>query len=165
MITGNEMADMGKEIMKQVMKELKKSASEGGSVNQACKDAITKKGVYTYVYGKANAPTRYIRRYDAGGIADDDNLLTTTTSSGNAVIVDVEDQTPAGDGGMINPPPDPVFYLSDVIEAGHEGARWQDPDWPGARPYMDESLDDGCMGGGEITKALDALMKGFRLNV
>ena len=164
MITGHEMQDIGTAIMKKVMKEIKKSASDGGSVNKACKDAITKKGVYKYVYN-VYSPTVYGRRYEGGGLADNDNLITTTTGSGSTVTVDIEDRTPAGDAGMINPPPDPVFYLSDVIEAGHEGRRWQDPDWPGPRPYMDESLDDGCAGGGEITKALEALIKNINLNV
>ena len=164
MITGNEMQTLEKAIMQQIMKEIKKSASDGGSVNKACKDAITKKGVFRYVYD-VYSPTVYGRRYSGGGLADNDNLFTTTTGSGDSVTVDIEDRTPAGDEGMINPPPDPVFYLSDVIEAGNEGARWQDPDWPGARPYMDKSLDDGCASGGEITKALDALLKQIRLNV
>lgn len=164
MITGHEMQDIGTAIMKKVMKEIKKSASDGGSVNKACKDAITQKGVYKYVYN-VYSPTVYGRRYEGGGLADNDNLITTTTGSGSTVTVDIEDRTPAGDAGMINPPPDPVFYLSDVIEAGHEGRRWDDPDWPGPRPYMDESLDDGCAGGGEITKALEALIKNMNLNV
>lgn len=165
MITGNEMQTLEKAIMQQIMKEIKKSASEGGSVNKACKDAITEKGVYKYVYNGYQGTKYTPRREHDGGLADNDNLYTTTTGSGNSVMVDIEDRTPAGDTGMINPPPDPVFYLSDVIEAGNEGARWQDPDWPGARPYMDKSLDDGCASGGEITKALDALMKQIRLNV
>ena len=165
MITGNEMQALDKAIMQQIMKEIKKSASDGGSVNKACKDAITEKGVYKYVY-EVYQGTRYIpRREHSGGLADNDNLYTTTTGSGNTVIVDVEDRTPAGDAGMANPPPDPVFYLSDVIEAGHEGRRWEDPDWPGPRPYMDKSLDDGCASGGEITKALEALMRNIRINV
>lgn len=165
MITGNEMSGIGKSVMQQIMKEIKKSASDGGSVNKACKDAITQKGVYKYVYDVYHG-TKYIpRREHGGGLADNDNLYTTTTGSGNTVTVDVEDRTPAGDAGMANPPPDPVFYLSDVIEAGHEGARWQDPDWPGARPYMNESLDDGCASGGEITNALNALMKNIKINV
>ena len=163
MITGNEMADMGKEIMKQVMKELKKSASEGGSVNQACKDAITERGLERFVYWYN--PTRYIRRYDAGGLADQDNLLTTTIAGGDSVTIDIEDRTPAGDGGMVNPPPDPVFYLSDVIEDGHEGARWQDPDWPGPRPYMEKSLSWQCSASGLITIALRQMLKGITLKV
>ena len=120
MITGNEMQALGNSIMQQIMREIKKSASEGGSINQACKDAITKKGVHKYVYDVYKG-TKYIpRRMSDGGLADDDNLYTTTIGSGNTVTVDIEDRTPAGDAGMMNPPPDPVFYLSDVIEAGVE---------------------------------------------
>ena len=165
MITGNEMRNLQRAIMSEIVSEIRDSASDGGSVNQACKDAITKTGVYKYVYSKGNPPTRYIRRYDAGGLADDDNLFTTTSSGRNTVSIDIEDRTPAGDGGMVNPPPDPVHYLSDIVESGANGPKWIDPDHPGARVYMEPSLADGCSTGGEIDNELNALLRGLILNV
>ena len=165
MITGNEMRNLERDIMNSITEEIRDSASDGGSVNRACRDAIVKTGVYTYVYHVGNLPTRYIRRYDEGGIADDDNLFTTTTSGRNTVSVDIEDRSPAGDGGMANPPPDPVHYLSDIVESGANGPKWIDPDHPGPRPYMENSLADGCANGGEIDRELGALLRGLILNV
>ena len=154
MITGHEMRDMQTGIMRELIQALTNQSRYGGSVNQASRDAITHDGVYRYVYNAANAPTVYGRRYDGGGLADDNNLFTTTTAGRDTVIIDIEDKTPAGSAGMINPPPDPVHYLSDVIESGHEGATWDDPDWPGPRPYMEPSLRDGCAQGGRIDHAI-----------
>lgn len=162
MITGNEMRNMGNDIMRELMHALGRQCHDGGSVNQACKDSITQIGVYRYVYN-VYQPTVYGRRYAGGGLADEDNLMTTTSAGRNSVTIDIEDRTPAGDSGMRNPPPDPVFYLSDVIEAGVEGAKWQDPDWPGARPYMEPSLQDGCSTGGRIDNAINAIFQNLIL--
>lgn len=73
-------------------------------------------------------------------------------------IIDIEDRTPAGDAGMINPPPDPVFYLSDIIEAGANGPKWKDPDWPGPRPYMEHAMLDGCKKGALIDYTLKSVV-------
>ena len=162
MITGNEMRDLGTAAMREIMQALTRQCHDGGSVNRASRDAIVRRGVYRYVYN-VYSPTIYGRRYAGGGLADDDNLMTTTTSGRNSVAIDIEDRTPAGDAGMANPPPDPVFYLSDVIEAGHEGRRWVDPDWPGARPYMEPSLQDGCNPGGDIDNAINAIFRNLQL--
>ena len=162
MITGNEMRNMGNDIMRELMQALGRQCHDGGSVNQACKDSITQVGVYRYVYN-VYQPTVYGRRYAGGGLADEDNLMTTTSTGRNSVTIDIEDRTPEGDSGMRNPPPDPVFYLSDVIEAGVEGAKWQDPDWPGARPYMEPSLQDGCSTGGRIDNAINAIFRNLIL--
>ena len=163
MITGNEMRDLGNAAIREMMQALGRQCHDGGSVNRASRDAIIRRGVYRYVYN-VYTPTRYGRRYDAGGLADDDNLMTTTTVGRNSVSIDIEDRTPAGDDGMMNPPPDPVFYLSDVIEAGVEGAKWRDPDWPGARPYMEPSLQDGCNAGGDIDNAISAIFRNMQLH-
>lgn len=163
MITGNEMRNMGNDIMRELMQTLRRQCHDGGSVNQACKDSITEVGIYTYVYNVYQGTVYIPRREHGGGLADNNNLYTTTTGSGNTIVIDVEDRTPAGDTGMRNPPPDPVFYLSDVIEAGVEGAKWQDPDWPGARPYMEPSLQDGCSTGGRIDNAINAIFQNLIL--
>lgn len=163
MITGNEMQNLGKDIMAQVIKELKKSASDGGSVNQACKDAIAKKGVFKFVYNKGNPPDLYHRRYDGGGLADEDNLFTTTIASGDTVTIDIEDRTPENGDGVVDA--DPLFYLSDLIESGAHGKKWPDSDWPGARPYMEESLRWQCSATGLITIALKAMIKNMNLKV
>lgn len=73
--------------------------------------------------------------------------------------------TPAGDNGMANPPPDPVFYLSDIIEAGANGPKWHDPDWPGPRPYMEDSEQDGCNKNGVISDALEDLINNLNLSM
>ena len=91
---------------------------------------------------------------EGGGLADEDNWLTTTLRSATGARIDVEDRTPAGENGMANPPPDPVFYLSDVIEAGANGPKWHDPDWPGAREYMEPAMQDGCNSNGIIDSTL-----------
>ena len=165
MITGNEMRNLETSIMSAITEEIRDSAADGGSVNQACKDAIVKTGVHKYVYNVGNPPTVYIRRFEAGGLADEDNLYTTTSSGRNSVSIDIEDRTPEGSGGMINPPPDPVHYLSDIVESGANGPKWIDPDHPGPRVYMEPSLQDGCSSGGEIDNELNALLRGLVLNV
>lgn len=66
----------------------------------------------------------------------------------------MEDRTPAGDSGMINPPPDPVHYLSDIIEMGANGPKWWDPDWPGPRPYMENGMQDECNRNGIVDTTL-----------
>lgn len=157
MITGHELTDLHARIMDAAMRAILRSAGDGGATNRAARESITNRGVYTYVYN-GYTPTVYIRRYGSGGLADNDNLMTTTIATGpRAVTIDVEDRTPAGDGGMINPPPDPVFYLSDIIEDGANGPKWRDPDWPGARPYLDRSMQDECTNGAIDGAAADAV--------
>lgn len=163
MITGGEMARIQAEAMRQVMRGLARSCHDGGDVNDACKEAL-RRGVHKFVYD-VYSPSVYGRRYEGGGLADENNWITTTIAHPNSVSIDLEDMTPAGDAGMINPPPDPVFYLSDIIESGANGRRWHDPDWPGPRPYMEESMQDGCNGGGVIDRAIENVINALVLTV
>lgn len=165
MITGTEMNTIMNAAVREIMRTVAQQSHDGGDINQACKDAITGEGVRRYVYNVGNPPTRYERRYEGGGLADEKNLLTTTTASNTHVTIDIEDRTPAGYRGMINPPPDPVFYLSDIIEGGYNGPKWKDPDWPGARPYLEESVTDGCKRGGLIDRTISDLLRNLTLNV
>lgn len=159
MINGDEMQRLQRGALREIMQAITRSSHDGGAVNRASRDAIVREGVYTYVYHVGNPPTVYGRRYAGGGLADDKNLITTTIGGGTTVTIDIEDKTPAGDAGMINPPPDPVFYLSDIVESGANGPKWRDPDHPGPRPYMEESLRDGCRNGGMIDDALNDLLE------
>lgn len=137
MITGNEMNTIRQNVMKEIMRTVATASHDGGAVNQACKDAIVDDGVWRLVYN-VYVPDAYNRRYRGGGLADENNLLTTTTASNTRVTIDIEDRTPSNGDGVVES--DPVFYLSDIIESGAHGRRWPDSDWPGARPYMEESV-------------------------
>lgn len=162
MIAGNEMQIIQGNILRTVRQEILKQSGEGGDLNWACKDAL-KVGTHYYVYNVGNAPTIYGRRYENGGLADEDNWLTTTLRSTLGAMIDIEDRTPAGDSGMVNPPPDPVFYLSDIIESGANGPKWKDPDWPGPRPYMEHAMLDGCKKGAVIDYTLKSVVEGTDL--
>lgn len=152
MILGGEMTAIQKRIMEEVKKAIVKSSGDGGEINEACKDAITSPlGVYYYVYFKGNPPDKYNRRYNSGGLADKDNLFTTTMKTTNGAQIDIEDQTPVNGDGVVDA--DPYFYLSDLIESGGHGPKWPDGDWPGARPYLENSADFGCKRGGYVEKA------------
>ncbi len=152
MITGNEMRDIQTRAIREIRQEILNQSADGGDLNNACKEAL-REGVHTYVYD-VYTPTIYGRRLEGGGLADEKNWLTTTFRSTLGARIDVEDRTPAGDEGMVNPPPDPVFYLSDIIEAGANGPKWSDPDWPGPRPYMEIGMQDGCNNNGIIDSTL-----------
>lgn len=162
MITGNEMRNLGRDAIREMMTALGRQCHDGGSVNRACRESITNVGVYRYVYNVGNPPDLYHRRYAGGGLADDDNLMTTTTAGRNTVRIDIEDQTPSNGDGIVNA--DPVFYLSDLIESGAHGRRWPDSDWPGAREYMEPSLRDGCSAGGRIDNAINAIFRNLNLH-
>ena len=161
MITGNEMRDMGNRAIREMMAELRRQCADGASVNQACKDSITRVGVYRYVYNVGNHPDLYHRRFDGGGLADENNLVTRTRAGATTVSIEIEDQTPSNGDGVVNA--DPVTYLSDIIESGAHGRRWPDSDWPGARPYMEPSLQDGCSTGGRIDNAINAIFQNLIL--
>ena len=162
MITGNEMQDIQGKVMKAIRQEILKQSGEGGDLLWACKDAL-KVGTNYYVYS-VYSPTVYGRRYYSGGLADEENWITTTLRSATGARIDIEDRTPAGDSGMANPPPDPVFYLSDIIEAGANGPKWTDPDWPGPRPYMETAMLDGCKKGAVIDYTLKGVVEGAELS-
>lgn len=163
MIAGNEMVTIHRAAMRQIMRGLARSCHDGGDVNDACKEAL-RLGVHTYVYG-VYAPSVYGRRLEGGGLADEHNWITTTIAHANSITIDVDDKTPAGDSGMINPPPDPVHYLSDIIESGANGRRWHDPDWPGPRPYMEHGMQDGCNNGGVIDRTIENVINAMVLTV
>lgn len=152
MIVGNEMQNIQTRAIRQIRQVILRQSGEGGELNDACKEAL-RLAVHNHVYN-GYAGTVYTRRMEGGGLADEDNWLTTTLRSMLGARIDIEDRTPAGDNGMINPPPDPVFYLSDIIEAGANGRRWHDPDWPGPRPYMEIGVQEGCNDGGVVDNAL-----------
>lgn len=154
MIVGNEMQNIQSRALRAIRREIQNQSVGDGDLLWACKESL-RVGTHYYVYNVGNAPTRYGRRYEGGGLADEDNWVITTLNTPRGAIIDIEDQTPAGDAGMINPPPDPVFYLSDIIEAGANGPKWKDPDWPGPRPYMEHAMQDGCHRGGLIDFTLN----------
>lgn len=153
MIVGNEMQDIQSRAMREIRQTILRQSGEGGELNDACKEAL-RQGVHTHVYDVYHGTVYTPRRMESGGLADEHNWLTTTLRSALGARIDIEDRTPAGDTGMNNPPPDPVFYLSDVIEAGANGSRWRDPDWPGPRPYMEIGMQEGCNNGGVVDSAL-----------
>ena len=161
MITGNETQRFHNAILSEMMSELRDECRTGGSVNEACIESITETGVYRYVYGIGSLPDLYNRRYDGGGLADKDNLEITTITGATSISIIVEDKTESNGDGVINA--DPVTYLSDIIESGAHGRRWPDSDWPGARPYMEPSLQDGCNQGGQINSAIEDLFRNMAL--
>lgn len=162
MITGREMQNLGTSIKSEMMSELRKECLKGGSVNEACIESITETGVYRYVYD-IGSPDLYHRRYDGSGLADKNNLETTTITGATAISIIVEDKTGSNGDGVVNA--DPVSFLSDIIESGAHGRRWPDSDWPGARPYMEPSLQDGCNNGGPIDAAIENVFKHMELHV
>lgn len=153
MITGNEMARIHGQVLREIRDEIYDQSLDGGELNDACKEAL-RLGVHKYVYESGYVGTVYWRRMESGGLADQRNWEVTTNRSPLGSAIEIEDKTPAGDNGMANPPPDPVFYLSDVIEAGANGARWRDPDWPGPRPYMEIGMQDECNRNGLVDTTL-----------
>ena len=161
MILGNEMQQIQARAMQQIRQEIVRQSADGGDLNDACKEAL-RLGVHNYVYSGYDG-TVYWRRAEGGGLADEHNWLTTSMRSPQGARIDVEDRTPAGDNGMANPPPDPVFYLSDVIEAGANGPKWKDPDWPGPRPYMEHGMQDGGNRNGIIDSTLANVVNGADL--
>lgn len=152
MIVGNEMANIQGQVYRAIRDEIYDQSLDGGDLNWACKETL-RVGTHYYVYS-VYSPTVYGRRYEGGGLADEHNWIVTTSRSHLGSAIEIEDRTPAGDSGMANPPPDPVFYLSDVIEAGANGPKWHDPDWPGPRPYMETAMLDGCKRGALIDYTL-----------
>lgn len=157
MITGNETNGLYNITLHAIMNEVYHQSFDGGDINDAARDSINRNpngGVYEYVYD-VYTPSSYNRRYESGGLADDGNLVTIgTTVFGNRVDVTFEDRTREnGDGKII---PDPAFYVSDIVESGHYGARWPSPlyytQW--ARPYLDPGLADECVPGGIIDQAI-----------
>lgn len=152
MIVGNEMAQIQGRMYRAIRDEIYNQSLDGGDLNNACKEAL-RLGVHTYVYNVYQG-TVYGRRKEGGGLADQNNWELTINRIPWGSTITIEDKTPAGDDGMINPPPDPVHYLSDIIEAGANGRRWHDPDWPGPRPYMENGMQDGCNRNGIIDNTL-----------
>lgn len=150
MILGNEMQNIQIKVMQAIRQEIFKESGTNGDLETACKNAITMTGVYKYVYA-IGSPDLYNRRYNGGGLADPHNLFGSATQQPLGSIIEIEDKTPENGDGVVNA--DPLHYLSDLIESGGHGPRWPDSDWPGPRPYLEDSCNDGCMPGGEIDKA------------
>lgn len=145
-------------LMRAIMNALTAESQDHASINQAARDSIKKTGVYNYVY-PLFSPVRYHRRYSGGGLADDGTLFTTTGSGGTTVTINFEDKTPENGDGLIIP--DPAHYVSDLVEQGAYGTRWPGmPDHgPGARPYMEQSLQAGANPGGITDQAIEAAVQ------
>lgn len=154
MISGGEMGGLYPALMQKIMQVLTAESQDHASINQAARDSINKIGVYKYVY-PLFSPQLYVRRYSGGGLADDANLYTSTGSGGTTVVINFEDQTPNNGSGVIIP--DPYNYVSDLVEGGSYGPKWPGmPEGaPPARPYMENSLQDGANPGGITDMAIE----------
>ena len=166
MISGGEMGGLYPALMQRIMQVLTAESQDHASINQAARDSINKIGVYHFVYPLFN-PSRYNRRFSAGGIADDGNLYTTTGSGGTTVTINFEDKTPENGDGLIIP--DPAHYVSDLVEEGAYGTRWPGMGFPWsrqppARPYMENSLQNGANPGGITDMAIEDAVRNITVS-